>query len=61
MASQQALTKIERIVAARYGPLFFPAPLNAIPIGDYMEYMPKFTGTEGVTTKEHLDSFLLLC
>lgn len=57
MASQQALTKIERIVAARYGPLVLPTPLNATPVGDYMEYMPKFTGAEGVSTEEHLESF----
>lgn len=57
MASQQALTKIERIAAARYGPLFLPTPLNAMPVGDYMEYMPKFTGAEGVSAKEHLEYF----
>ena len=45
MVGQQALTKIERIVAARYGPLLLPVPLNPIPAGDYQEYMPKFTGT----------------
>ena len=57
MPGQQALTKIERIVAARYGPLFLPVPLNAMPTGDYQEYMPKFTGAKGVTAKEHLESF----
>jgi len=57
MASQQALTKIERIVVARYGPLVLPIPLNAMLAGDYQEYMPKFTGTEGVIAKEHLESF----
>jgi len=59
MAGQQALTKIERIVAARYGPLVLLVPLNAMPAGDYQEYMPKFTGTEGVTAEEHLESFYI--
>jgi len=57
MASQQALTKIERIVAARYGPLVLPTPLNAMPAGDYQEFMPKFTGAEGVSAEEHLKYF----
>ena len=48
MAGQQAPTKIERIVAARYGPLVLPTHLNAMPVGDYQEFMPKFTGAEGV-------------
>ena len=57
MASQKALTKIERIVAARYGLLVLPTPLNAMSVGDYMEYIPKFTGAEGVSAEEHLESF----
>jgi len=57
MAGQQALTKIERIVAARYGPLVLPVPLNAMPVGDYQEFMPKFTRTKGVSAEEHLESF----
>ena len=56
MVSQQAPTKIERIIAARYRPLVFPVPLNAMPAGDYQEYMPKFTSTEGVSAEEHLES-----
>lgn len=57
MAGQQAPTKIERIVAARYGPLVLPVPLKPMPVGDYKEYMPKFTGTKGVTAEEHLEAF----
>ncbi len=57
MAGPQAPTKMERIIAARYGPLVLPTPLNAMPTGEYQKYMPKFTGTEGVTTEEHLESF----
>ena len=50
MAGQQAPMKIERIVAAGYGPLVLPIPLNPMPVGEYQKYMPKFTGTDGVTT-----------
>jgi len=57
MVGQQAPTRIERIVAARYGPLVLHVPLNPMPVGEYKKYMPKFTGTEGVTTKEHLEAF----
>jgi len=57
MAGPQAPTKMERIIAARYGPLVLSIPLNAMPVGEYKKYMPKFNGTEGVTTEEHLESF----
>ena len=57
MAGQQAPMKIERIVAARYGPLVFPIPLNPMPVGEYHKYMPKFIGIEGVTAEEHLEAF----
>jgi len=57
MASPQAPTKMERIITARYGPLVLPTPLNEMPTGEYHKYMPKFTGTKGVTTEEHLQSF----
>jgi len=54
MVGQQALTKIEKIVVARYGPLVLPVPLNPMSARDYREYISKFTGTEGVTAEEHL-------
>jgi len=57
MAGQQAPTEIERIIATRYGPLVLLVPLNAMPVGDYQKYMPKFTSAEGVSAKEHLESF----
>ena len=57
MVGPQAPTKMERIIAARYGPLIIPTPLNAMPTGEYQKYRPKFTGTEGVTAEEHLESF----
>jgi hypothetical protein len=53
----QNLTKMERIVVARYAPLVFPNPLFAMPTGDYQKYMPKFSGVEEVTTEEHLELF----
>ena len=34
-----------------------PTPLNAMPTGDYQEFMPKFNGIEGVTAEEHLEAF----
>lgn len=57
MVGKKSLTKIERIIAARYGPLVLPIPSNAMPVGDYQEYMPKFTSTEGVIAEEHLEAF----
>ena len=57
MASQQSPKKIERIITTRYRPLVFPVPLNAMPVGDYQECMPKFTGIKGVSAEEHLELF----
>ena len=57
MAGPQALAKMERTIAARYRPLVLPTTVNAMPTGEYQKYVPKFTGTEGVTTEEHLESF----
>jgi len=57
MVGPQAPTKMERIIAARYGPLILPTPLNAMPTGEYWKHRPKFTRTKGVTTEEHLESF----
>ena len=51
------LTKMERILVARYAPVIFPNPLVAMPTRDYLKYMPKFTGEGDFTTKENLDSF----
>ena len=57
MAGPKAPTKMERIIAARYGPLILPTPLNVMATGEYQNYKPKFTGTEGVSAEEHLESF----
>jgi len=57
VAGPQAPTKMERIIAARYGPLVLPVPLNSMLAGEYHKYMPKFTSTKGVTAEENLESF----
>jgi hypothetical protein len=49
--------RMDAIVAARYAPLILPQPLNPLPAGDYLKYMPKFTGEGDITAEEHLASF----
>jgi hypothetical protein len=49
--------RMDAIVAARYAPLILPQPLNPLPAGDYLKYMPKFSGEGDVTAKEHLAAF----
>jgi hypothetical protein len=49
--------RMDSIVVARYAPIVFPQRMNALPVGDYLKYMPKFTGEEGITVEEHLASF----
>ena len=56
MSSPQ-LTKMERILVALYAPLIFPNPLSAMPTGDYLKYIPKFTGEWDFTAEEHLEAF----
>jgi hypothetical protein len=51
------LNRMDAIVAARYAPLILPQPMNPLPAGDYLKYMPKFTGEEDITTEEHLAAF----
>jgi hypothetical protein len=49
--------RMDAIVASRYAPLVLPQPMNSLPVGDYLKYMPKFTGEEDITAEEHLASF----
>ena len=56
MAAPQ-LTKMERILVARYAPLNFPNPLLTMPTRHYLKYMPKFTGEGDFTGEEHLEEF----
>jgi hypothetical protein len=49
--------RMDAIVAARYAPLVLPQPMNSLPAGDYLKYMPKFTGEGDITVEEHLVAF----
>ena len=49
--------RMDAIVATRYAPLVLPHPTNALLVGDYLKYMPKFTGEEDITTEENHVSF----
>jgi hypothetical protein len=49
--------RMDAIVVARYVPLVLPQPMNSLPPGDYLKYMPKFTREEDITTEEHLAAF----
>jgi hypothetical protein len=49
--------RMDAIVVARYAPLILPQLTNALPTGDYLKYMPKFTGEEDITVEEHLVAF----
>ena len=52
------LAKMERILVSRYAPLNFPNPLSTMPTGDYLKYIPKFTGGgRDFTAEEHLEAF----
>jgi hypothetical protein len=51
------LSRMDAIVAARYAPLILPHPMNPFPAGDYLKYMPKFTGEGDITAEEHLAAF----
>jgi hypothetical protein len=57
MAAPAPLTKMQRILAARYAPLVLQNPPAAMPTGDYQKYMPKFTGEGDVTAEEHIEAF----
>jgi hypothetical protein len=49
--------RMDDIVPARYAPLVLTQPVNALPPGYYLKYMPKFMREEDVTTEEHLAAF----
>jgi hypothetical protein len=51
------MNRMDAIVTARYAPLILPHPMNPLPAGDYLKYMPKFTGEGDITTAEHLAAF----
>jgi hypothetical protein len=49
--------RMDAIVATRYAPLVLPQPMNSLPVGYYLKYMPKFTGEEDITVEENLVAF----
>jgi hypothetical protein len=49
--------RMDAIVATRYAPLILPHPMNDLPFGDHLKYMPKFTGEEDINEEEHLAYF----
>ena len=51
------INRMDSIVTARYAPLIQPHPMNPLPTGDYLKYMPKFTGEGDITAEEHLAAF----
>jgi hypothetical protein len=51
------LNRMDTIVSARYAPLILPHPMNPLLVGDYLKYMPKFTGEGDITAEENLASF----
>ena len=46
------LNRMDAIVVARYAPLILPHPMNPLPSGDYLKYMPKFTGEGNITAED---------
>jgi hypothetical protein len=48
---------MDAIVTARYASLVLPHPMNPLPAGDYLKYMPKFTEEGDTTAEENLASF----
>jgi hypothetical protein len=57
VSANPPLNRMDAIVAARYAPLVLPHPMNPLPAGDYLKYMPKFTGEGDLTSEEHLATF----
>ena len=51
------LNRMDAIVVVRYAPLVLPHPMNHLPAGDYLKYMPKFTGEGDINVEEHLAAF----
>jgi hypothetical protein len=45
--------KMDAIVASRYAPLLLPQPMNSLPVGYYLKYIPKFIGEEDITVEDH--------
>jgi hypothetical protein len=48
---------MDTIVAARYAPIILPHPMNPLPTGDYLKYMPRLTREGDITMEENLVAF----
>jgi hypothetical protein len=51
------VNKMESIITFRYAPLVVFQKLNAVPIVEYMKYLPIYNGEGDVTVEEHLVAF----
>jgi hypothetical protein len=51
------LNRLDAIVVVRYASLILPHPMNPLPTGNYLKYMPKFIGEGDITTEEDLATF----
>ena len=51
------INRMDSIMATRYACLVLPQPMNSLPVGDYLKYMPKFTREEDITIEEHISAF----
>jgi hypothetical protein len=49
--------RMDAIVVARYDSLILPHPMNHLPVGDYLKYMPKFAREGDITAEENLATF----
>jgi hypothetical protein len=43
--------RMDAIVSAIFVPLILPRPINSLLVGEYLKYMPMFTGEEDITTE----------
>ena len=49
--------QMNAIFVAKYAPLVLPQPMNALPAGEYLKYMPKFSDEGEVSDEEHIVDF----
>jgi hypothetical protein len=52
--------KMDAIVVVSYASLVLHHPMNSLPLGDYLKYMPKFTGEEDITTNNTFLHFTVM-
>ena len=49
--------RVQLIVVDKDAPLNLPSQLHDFPLGDYLKYLPKFTGECEIYVEEHLAAF----